>query len=74
MRVVFAGTPAFAERALDAMLAAGHQVVGVLTRPDRPAGRGQTLTPSPSVTRPMTSALSATNAVSATSGMCSSSW
>ena len=47
MRVVFAGTPAFAERALDAMLAAGHQVVGVLTRPDRPAGRGQKLTPSP---------------------------
>jgi len=46
-RVVFAGTPAFAERALDALLAAGQRVVGVLTQPDRPAGRGQKLTPSP---------------------------
>jgi methionyl-tRNA formyltransferase len=45
-RVVFAGTPSFAEQALDAILAAGHRVVGVLTQPDRPAGRGQRLTPS----------------------------
>ena len=47
MRVVFAGTPVFAERALDAILASGHLVVGVLSQPDRPSGRGQKLTPSP---------------------------
>jgi len=40
MRVVFAGTPEFAARALDALLAAGHRVPLVLTQPDRPAGRG----------------------------------
>ena len=40
MRVVFAGTPAFAARALEAILAAGHDVPLVLTQPDRPAGRG----------------------------------
>jgi methionyl-tRNA formyltransferase len=40
LRVVFAGTPPFAARALDALLAAGHDVVLVLTRPDKPAGRG----------------------------------
>jgi methionyl-tRNA formyltransferase len=40
MRLVFAGTPRFAAVALDALLAAGHEVVLVMTRPDRPAGRG----------------------------------
>jgi len=40
LRVVFAGTPPFAARALGAILAAGHQVPLVLTQPDRPAGRG----------------------------------
>ncbi|MGH8709067.1 MAG: methionyl-tRNA formyltransferase [Burkholderiales bacterium] len=40
MRLVFAGTPAFAEHALAALLAAGHDVALVLTQPDRPAGRG----------------------------------
>lgn len=40
MRVVFAGTPPFAARALEAILAAGHEVPLVLTQPDRPAGRG----------------------------------
>jgi len=40
MRLIFAGTPAFAARALAALLAAGHVVVLVLTQPDRPAGRG----------------------------------
>jgi methionyl-tRNA formyltransferase len=40
MRLVFAGTPRFAAVALDALLAAGHEVVLVLTQPDRPAGRG----------------------------------
>src|SRR5690606_1357407 len=47
MKVVFAGTPVFAERALGRILATGHEVVGVLTQPDRPAGRGQKPMPSP---------------------------
>jgi methionyl-tRNA formyltransferase len=46
MRIVFAGTPEFAALALDAILAAGHQVPLVLTQPDRPSGRGLKLTPS----------------------------
>jgi methionyl-tRNA formyltransferase len=46
LRVVFAGTPPFAARALDAIVAAGHQVPAVLTQPDRPAGRGMRLTSS----------------------------
>ncbi len=40
MRLIFAGTPPFAAIALAALLDAGHDVVLVLTRPDRPAGRG----------------------------------
>ena len=40
MRVIFAGTPEFAARALSAILAADHDVPLVLTQPDRPAGRG----------------------------------
>ena len=47
LRVAFAGTPEFARAALDAILAAGHDVPLVLTQPDRPAGRGMKLTPSP---------------------------
>ncbi len=46
MRIVFAGTPAFAVPALLAA-ASRHEVVAVYTQPDRPAGRGRTLTPSP---------------------------
>jgi methionyl-tRNA formyltransferase len=46
LRVVFAGTPAFAVPPLLA-LAARHSLVGVLTQPDRPAGRGQAVTASP---------------------------
>lgn len=46
LRVAFAGTPEFAAVALDALLASSHEVVGVLTQPDRPAGRGRKLTPS----------------------------
>jgi methionyl-tRNA formyltransferase len=46
MRVIFAGTPEFAARALDAVAAAGHEVALVLTQPDRPAGRGMALQPS----------------------------
>ncbi|RVT84692.1 methionyl-tRNA formyltransferase [Inhella crocodyli] len=47
MRLVFAGTPAFAEAALQALLTAGHELVGVMTQPDRPAGRGMKLQASP---------------------------
>ena len=47
MRLVFAGTPEFAARALEALIAAGHDVRLVLTQPDRPAGRGMALQPSP---------------------------
>jgi methionyl-tRNA formyltransferase len=47
MRLVFAGTPAFAATALQALIAAGHEVVGVLSQPDRPAGRGLKLQASP---------------------------
>lgn len=46
MRVVFAGTPPFAARALEALAAAAHEIPLVLTQPDRPAGRGLRLTPS----------------------------
>jgi methionyl-tRNA formyltransferase len=47
MRLIFAGTPEFAAAALAALIEAGHEVVLVLTQPDRPAGRGMKLTPSP---------------------------
>ena len=40
MKLVFAGTPEFAAKSLEALLRAGHEVALVLTRPDRPAGRG----------------------------------
>jgi len=40
MRMVFAGTPAFAARALAALLASGHEIALALTQPERPAGRG----------------------------------
>ncbi len=47
MRLVFAGTPQVAIPSLDALVASSHEVVGVITRPDAPAGRGRTLVPSP---------------------------
>ena len=47
LRIIFAGTPDFAARHLDALLSSGHQVVGVFTQPDRLAGRGKKLMPSP---------------------------
>ncbi|MCE7504872.1 methionyl-tRNA formyltransferase [Polynucleobacter sp. IMCC30063] len=47
MKVIFAGTPEFAAQSLRAILAAGHQVVLVLTQPDRPAGRGMLMQASP---------------------------
>jgi methionyl-tRNA formyltransferase len=47
MKIAFAGTPEFARVALQALHAAGHEVVLVLTQPDRPAGRGMKLQASP---------------------------
>jgi methionyl-tRNA formyltransferase len=47
MRLVFAGTPAVALPALDAIAASAHELVAVLTRPDAPAGRGRRLVRSP---------------------------
>jgi methionyl-tRNA formyltransferase len=47
MRIAFAGTPEFAATALRALHAAGHDIALVLTQPDRPAGRGLKLQPSP---------------------------
>ncbi len=47
MRVVFAGTPEPALPALEAVAASHHDLVGVVTRPDAPAGRGRTLVASP---------------------------
>ncbi|SFH29955.1 methionyl-tRNA formyltransferase [Modicisalibacter xianhensis] len=47
LRVVFAGTPVFAADSLKALLASQHDVIAVYTQPDRPAGRGRKLTPSP---------------------------
>ena len=49
MKLVFAGTPDFAAVTLEALLAAGHEIALVLTRPDRPAGRG--LKPQPSAVK-----------------------
>ena len=47
MRVVFAGTPEVAVPALDAVAASRHELVGVVTRPDAPSGRGRKLVASP---------------------------
>lgn len=47
LRIVFAGTPEFAAEHLKALLDTPHQIVAVYTQPDRPAGRGQKLMPSP---------------------------
>lgn len=47
MNIIFAGTPEFAVPALEGLIKAGHEVVMVLTQPDRPAGRGMKLRASP---------------------------
>ncbi len=47
MKIIFAGTPEFAVPALAALIEAGHEIVMVLTQPDRPAGRGMKLKASP---------------------------
>ncbi len=43
MKIIFAGTPVFAAASLEALIEAGHEIVLVLTQPDRPAGRGMKL-------------------------------
>ncbi|BBL76523.1 methionyl-tRNA formyltransferase [Methylomagnum ishizawai] len=47
MRIVFAGTPEFAVPPLQMLLGTDHDIIAVYTQPDRPAGRGRKLTPSP---------------------------
>jgi methionyl-tRNA formyltransferase len=47
MRIVFLGSPAFAVPSLEALLKTEHEVVAVVTQPDRPSGRGHALTPPP---------------------------
>ncbi|MFM1956401.1 MAG: 10-formyltetrahydrofolate:L-methionyl-tRNA(fMet) N-formyltransferase [Pseudomonadota bacterium] len=47
LRIIFAGTPDFAAPALAALIEAGHEIVLVLTQPDRPSGRGMKLKASP---------------------------
>ena len=47
MRLVFAGTPEVALPSLEALIGSSHEIVGVVTRPDAPAGRGRSLLPSP---------------------------
>lgn len=47
LKIIFAGTPDFAARHLQALLTSEHEVIAVYTQPDRPAGRGHKLTPSP---------------------------
>ncbi|WP_369047220.1 methionyl-tRNA formyltransferase [Sinomonas sp. P10A9] len=51
MRIVFAGTPQVAVPSMDRLVEAGHEIVGVLTRPDAPVGRRRVLTPSPVAAR-----------------------
>jgi len=47
LRLVFFGTPRFAVPTLEALLASRHDVVGVVTQPDRPRGRGQKVSDGP---------------------------
>ena len=47
MRIVFFGTPAFAVPSLSALLGSRHQVIGVVTQPDKPRGRGQKISDAP---------------------------
>ncbi|MCB9779694.1 MAG: methionyl-tRNA formyltransferase [Alphaproteobacteria bacterium] len=51
MRVVFMGTPDFAVPTLDAIVAAGHEVLAVVAQPDRPKGRGKQLVSPPTIER-----------------------
>jgi methionyl-tRNA formyltransferase len=57
LRVVFFGTPAFAVPTLEALLSSSHAVVGVVTQPDRPRGRGQKTSDAPVKARALVSKL-----------------
>ncbi len=43
MNIIFAGTPTFAAKSLEAIINQGHNIIAVYTQPDRPAGRGKKL-------------------------------
>ena len=47
MRIIFMGTPEFAAPAIDSLIEAGHEIAAVFSQPDKPKGRGYTLTPPP---------------------------
>src|SRR5688572_4057254 len=47
LRIIFAASGEFAAPSLDALNSAGHQIIQVISQPDRPAGRGRELTPTP---------------------------
>ena len=47
MKILFMGTPDFAKESLEAVYNAGHEIIGVVTNPDRPKGRGMKLVASP---------------------------
>ena len=51
LKIVFMGTPAYAVPTLDALVAAGHEVLWVVAQPDKPSGRGQALQAPPTVER-----------------------
>ena len=57
LNVVFFGTPAFAVPTLDALLSSRHTVVGVVTQPDRPRGRGQKVSDAPVKARALAAGL-----------------
>ena len=47
MRIIFMGTPEFAAPAIDTLIDAGHEIAAVFSQPDKPKGRGYTMTPPP---------------------------
>ena len=47
MKILFMGTPDFAKESLEAVYNAGHEILGVVTNPDRPKGRGMKMVASP---------------------------
>lgn len=51
MKILFMGTPDFAVHSLDALVAAGHEIVAVVAQPDRPKGRGKKLVSPPTIER-----------------------
>ena len=57
LKVVFAGTPDFAARHLEGLIDSPHHIVSVMSQPDRPAGRGKRLQPSPVKTLAMEAGL-----------------